>query len=71
MIERREIETVVLRILFLFCFLADAVCIPRSFLEISSMTDNINKLSKDLDSNKQQLQQTAASIVNLTDDGEI
>jgi len=33
------------------------------------MTDNINKLSSNLDTNKQQ--QTAASIVNLTDDGEI
>ena len=37
------------------------------------MIDNINKLSKNLDANKQpqQQQQTAASIVNLTDDGEI
>ncbi|CAF0813889.1 unnamed protein product [Rotaria sordida] len=39
------------------------------------MIDNINKLSKNLDANKQQQQQqqqqqTAASIVNLTDDGE-
>jgi hypothetical protein len=33
------------------------------------MIDNINKLSANLDTNKQQ--QTAASIVNLTDDGEI
>jgi hypothetical protein len=35
------------------------------------MIDNINKLSKNLDTNKLQQQQTAASIVNLTDDGEI
>ena len=35
------------------------------------MIDNINKLSSNLDSNRQQQQQTAASIVNLTDDGEI
>lgn len=40
------------------------------------MIDNINKLSKNLDANKQppqqqHQQQTAASIVNLTDDGEI
>ncbi len=34
----------------------------------SNMIDNINKLSSNLDTNKQQ--QTAASIVNLTDDGE-
>jgi len=34
------------------------------------MIDNINKLSANIDTNKQQ-QQTAASIVNLTDDGEI
>jgi hypothetical protein len=33
------------------------------------MIDNINKLSTHLDTNKSQ--QTAASIVNLTDDGEI
>lgn len=33
------------------------------------MTDNINKLSKNVDSSKPQ--QTAASIVNLSDDGEI
>ncbi|CAF4291481.1 unnamed protein product [Rotaria socialis] len=32
------------------------------------MIDNINKLSKNLDRNKQPQQQTAASIVNLTDD---
>jgi hypothetical protein len=32
------------------------------------MIDNINKLSTNLDANKQQ---TAASIANLTDDGEI
>jgi hypothetical protein len=35
------------------------------------MIDNINKLSANLDTNKQQQQQTSASIVNLTDDGEI
>jgi hypothetical protein len=33
------------------------------------MIDNINKLSKNFDANKQQ--PTAASIVNLTDDGKI
>ena len=34
------------------------------------MTDNINKLSQNVDGNKQQqLQQTSASIVNLTDEG--
>lgn len=31
------------------------------------MTDNINKISQNIDGNKQQ--QTSASIVNLTDDG--
>ena len=36
----------------------------------SIMIDNINKLSKTLDSNNKP-QQTAASIVNLTDDGEL
>ena len=37
------------------------------------MIDNINKLSSNLDTNKQpqQQQQTAASVVNLSDDGEI
>ena len=35
------------------------------------MTDNINKLSSNIDTSKSQQQQTAASIVNLTDDGEI
>ncbi len=35
------------------------------------MIDNINKLSARLDGVKQQQQQTAASLVNLTDDGEI
>lgn len=36
------------------------------------MIDNINKLSTTIDSNKSSTQQqTAASIVNLTDDGEI
>ena len=35
------------------------------------MIDNINKLSANIDSNKSQQQQTAASIVNLTDDGKI
>lgn len=36
------------------------------------MTDNINKLSSNLDVSKQQQQQqpTAASLANLTDDGE-
>jgi hypothetical protein len=35
------------------------------------MIDNINKLSANLDTTKQpSQQQTAASIVNLTDDGE-
>jgi hypothetical protein len=35
------------------------------------MTDNINKISQNLDGTKQQhLQQTAASIVHLTDEGE-
>ena len=33
------------------------------------MIDNINKLSSNLDGTKQQL--TAASLVNLTDDGKI
>ncbi len=36
-----------------------------------SMIDNINKLSARIDGAKQQQQQTAASLVNLTDDGEI
>jgi hypothetical protein len=35
------------------------------------MIDNINKLSARIDGTKQQQQQTAASLVNLTDDGEI
>ncbi len=43
---------------------------PNLFLEIKNMIDNINKLSAHIDTNKQQ-QQTAASIVNLTDDGKI
>jgi hypothetical protein len=34
------------------------------------MTDNINKISQNVDGNKvQQQQQTSASIANLTDDG--
>jgi hypothetical protein len=40
------------------------------FLKKKSMTDNINKISQIIDGNKhQQLQQTSASIVNLTDEG--
>lgn len=33
------------------------------------MTDNINKISQNVDGTKQQ--QTAASIMNLTDDGKL
>jgi hypothetical protein len=34
------------------------------------MTDNINKISQNIDGNKQQqIQQTSASIVNLNDEG--
>jgi hypothetical protein len=43
-----------------------------SCLNFKNMTDNINKISENLDGTKhQQLQQqqTSASIVNLTDEG--